>query len=355
MAQGDTNRRDDFDVCSEKTQAELRARYGLGDVTYEGKMSAEEIEGLRRYLGDKGVSIPDDMLTYRGMETASAVLCRWPRPSELARIAEAAGAGELHVWRAAVTLKLDEPSKWVGMRGSNLIALTMAHDLLYAWLQDGRTLFLYGPTKGSVLAASKNKHVLDSTDHVNGKPRKIGVKFGVRDRWDWEERPYNPSAKPFVPAVATPPPPPPRVRQRTLFYPPPPPPPPRPSVNQGTIIPPPPPPPPRPYVHRGTTFYPPPQAPAPRPSASAASAASARALDNLTGGAARRKRRVATAPKRKGAAPKKKVSAWVATGRKVEVKGGKTKQVYRNAEGKLRVRKVTVDATGTRKTRYIKF
>jgi hypothetical protein len=37
------------------------------------------------------------------------------------------------------------------------------------------------------------------------------------------------------------------------------------------------------------------------------------------------------------------------------VKGGKTKQVYRNAEGKLRVRKVTVDATGTRKTRYITF
>lgn len=161
-----------FCQCAEDA-SDVRSRYRLSGVTYNAKMSDEEIEGLSEYMKDElneRVMTPNVALTYDACETASVALCRWPRPSELARVialdafdgkgARPSRSAALPISvayvLAKVKLSLVKGNKWgdfVGKEGANLNSITKDAGLIYAWLKGG-VLYLYGyPNKTAILSA----------------------------------------------------------------------------------------------------------------------------------------------------------------------------------------------------------
>ena len=122
----------------------------LSGVRYATKMTDDEIKSLLRWAyarwkrgggGDNKEGMVANLMTYKGMAAAARVLCRWPRPSELARIVAAADMPPMEYTRMTVTFEAKIPiGKLIGPKGQHLINLTHNHRLLYAWVKklDGR-------------------------------------------------------------------------------------------------------------------------------------------------------------------------------------------------------------------------
>ena len=165
-----THRLAAFKQCATYNESE-RDRRGLTGVSYSAKMEDDEIVGLSEFLKaelKKDKLTPDVVLTYQTCSVASDILCRWPRPSELARVialdtldftpSNKKNALPISVgyFLGKVPLALVDGKKWgdfVGKKGATLNALTKNHELLYSWLKDN-TLYLYAfPNKKAILNA----------------------------------------------------------------------------------------------------------------------------------------------------------------------------------------------------------
>ena len=132
-----------FKDCA-ATHAGVRAKYALNDVRYDDRMTDAEVRGLHRYLKDKikGASKHiDNVLVYNVLKKLSdQVLCRFPRPSELNRLAKLMGHTRgLRGVRRTVTLRGSGLGfgAFVGPLGQNFARLTKDLDLLYLWLDKG--------------------------------------------------------------------------------------------------------------------------------------------------------------------------------------------------------------------------
>ena len=173
-----------------------RSEAGLSGVTYSDTMTDEEIEALRDMFvgigrGDvrRGVS---SLLTYAGMHRAAAVLCRWPRPSELARVIKAAGLGQMQyriykvVFNPVAGVDVGEI---VGKLGANLIRITEEHDLLYAWVHTSKgvgELYLYSIGRNSMAKcmAAENDFFKSRKAVKQGKAATSMKTFTVKmDNW----------------------------------------------------------------------------------------------------------------------------------------------------------------------------
>ena len=155
-------REQEFKNCAKDNTTERR-KYDLGKTTLSERISASQVVGLGNLIQSKGLFKNNAFLTYAGMEEIASVLCRWPRPRELAMVAfhenfkdmvkwssgsklAKSDTRELHYFRCRVLFDLEgDPPRYgdmIGPKGANLVALTRDNDLMYAWY-DGATMMLY--------------------------------------------------------------------------------------------------------------------------------------------------------------------------------------------------------------------
>ena len=128
-------------------QQRLRVKAsGLNGIRYGFKMNDHQLAAMWRHLMKIGYETVDDVFTRTGLEACHDVLCRWPRPSELGRLAKMQGES-LEYWLCEVPLVEDTSvAKFVGKQGVHLIRLCEEYDLLYAWVKDDK-LFIYARTE----------------------------------------------------------------------------------------------------------------------------------------------------------------------------------------------------------------
>lgn len=125
--------------CQEGDAKALRERYGLDGVTYSSRLTKSETEALHEYLMDNGVLSPSDVLTYGAMKTASDILCRWPRPSELAQLLvryqrNADVSVDFTYYTGVFGVTGRNIGGFVGKLGERFIHLMKQYDLMYVWL-----------------------------------------------------------------------------------------------------------------------------------------------------------------------------------------------------------------------------
>ncbi len=181
-----------FKECAANPSRQTNAhQFDLKTVKYDGKLTSTQIKGLAKYMKTKGITSFDKIMKYSSLVTASKILCRFPRPSELARVAVELGvldktAGRPY-WRACVHLEGTNAAKLVGTNGANLIAFTKKHDLLYTWLKKSGPmnfcLCIYAKKEADVTSAaeafakSAAKHNMSAT-----KTDVDDLKFSPRSR-----------------------------------------------------------------------------------------------------------------------------------------------------------------------------
>lgn len=123
-------------------------------VKLNSKMSDDEIADLYEWAVDKwgNQDVLNELLTYDGLSQAASVLCRWPRPSELARVVAHERDTPLEYVRFITKFTVNDGASIntvIGRGGSKLIDLTKKNDLIYAWIktddadQDVFCLYLY--------------------------------------------------------------------------------------------------------------------------------------------------------------------------------------------------------------------
>ena len=108
-----------FDQCAER-QGGVREERQLSGVTYAKKLTPTQLGGLYGYLKNAGVASFRALVTYQGLEAAGAVLCRWPRPSELLRLARkyrADGDDDTPRRYHTLVVTLSGPARARGARG----------------------------------------------------------------------------------------------------------------------------------------------------------------------------------------------------------------------------------------------
>ena len=134
---------------------------GLDGVKYSEKMSDAELGSLWGYLQSEGFATVNSVFTRAGLDACNSVLCRWPRPSEIGRMAVTNGEKlAYHLMKVPVE---GDMADMVGRQGANLIELTEDYDLLYAWVKGntkGAALWIYARTPKQLFAA-------DGSDLVN--------------------------------------------------------------------------------------------------------------------------------------------------------------------------------------------
>jgi len=150
-----------------------RVAYNLDERSFTNRLTNEQVIRLTEYMKDTKLTNVH-LLEYRGLERLSNILCRWPRPSEVARLFKI-NNGVWKLERCTVTMDLPsiaERSKFVGKMGASLTALTKKYNLMYAWLQtDGDTvlLHLYGKDERFVMKDdSRLTHAIND-DSVKNK------------------------------------------------------------------------------------------------------------------------------------------------------------------------------------------
>jgi hypothetical protein len=212
------SRIDDFNECAVKNR-ERREVLNLQNVSYDNKLTHAEIKKVATLLPTK-IS-PEDVLSYTTSFLLSKVLCRWPRPSELARILYVLGHEDAPYYhlRQSISIQKDVKKGWgtvVGEKGKNLNEVTEESNILYAWLHKSGSkkavLHLYGGTRESVIDALdkfKNHAVVseiinDVDSKVNIRKRYVRKDFNDDFTFDHEAKPFrpkklNPDAKPFQP------------------------------------------------------------------------------------------------------------------------------------------------------------
>lgn len=153
-----SSRREVFNLCKSGEFA-TRDRYGLADVGYGEKMTKAQVQGMMRYLREeRAIDGMEDLLTHRAMSAAAQVLCRWPRPSELARAIQGMNPGkrakEAFYFSNTVKVKGSGIGRFIGKNGVNLYRLTEAADLLYIWVKpspgrrDEHLIYMYASAGG---------------------------------------------------------------------------------------------------------------------------------------------------------------------------------------------------------------
>jgi hypothetical protein len=192
-----------FGECATGAE-QTRTAYGLQAVTYAGKLNETQVEGLLKFMRAKGYRSFSQMIEHASLAEASNVLCRWPRPSELAQMAKASGSEDMHVWRATVEVGLRDPGGFVGTYGSNLSDLTERTGLLYVWLHSTHSnnknnrkthrLYLYGTSRRVVTEAAKDAFVAEA---AVDKPVVVRVRIGDALEWEGKGSDLNPLAREF--------------------------------------------------------------------------------------------------------------------------------------------------------------
>jgi hypothetical protein len=171
------HRKNKFKDCVFRESLQTRKEYSLQDITYSKRMTRAQIQGLSRYLKNNGVSTPQDVLSHEGLDAASKVMCRWPRPKELAMLLDELSEtntvpNDLRTYYSGMlTVRADRPSmaRLVGHLGASFTEITAEHNLLYIWSRDTKNssskqkgdgaevvtkqVYVYGMEKGNVLDA----------------------------------------------------------------------------------------------------------------------------------------------------------------------------------------------------------
>ena len=179
-----------FNTCI-KDQHDARQSAGLAGISMHAKMTDAEVFGLRDFFGGD----VRRLLTYDGMQAASRVLCRWPRPSELSRVIAASGQGVMTYRSFKVVFEAKVPLRnIIGPMGKHLNDLTQGHDLLYAWIkrrkEEGKAeLFLYaidspGKTSSAKVFSAAAAFFGNGKAEQFGKPAMSTRKFTPKSK-DW--------------------------------------------------------------------------------------------------------------------------------------------------------------------------
>ncbi|OYV74868.1 MAG: hypothetical protein B7Z66_15030 [Chromatiales bacterium 21-64-14] len=133
---------------------------GLDGVKYDKKLTGPQINALWDYLTSTGYfNSASDIFTREGLEACNEVLCRWPRPSEIGRMAVNNGEKiEYYLLRFPV---VGEISELVGKQGEYMNDLCEKYDLMYAWVKTTpvtkkSTMWLY---------ARSRRYLMDAFNH----------------------------------------------------------------------------------------------------------------------------------------------------------------------------------------------
>ena len=95
-------RLEEFRQCkSSPGSTALRHSAGVsnGAVEYDVKLSSADACKVGKWLKQNGVRTAVELLKPDGMQTVSKLLCRWPRPSELASMAFCLGYKDVVYYR----------------------------------------------------------------------------------------------------------------------------------------------------------------------------------------------------------------------------------------------------------------
>lgn len=133
------SRKRDLVKCITKTAIRDRINYGLEDVTFSSPLGPKQLGRLREFLADRhDVDDVETLKTHAALSGASEVLCRWPRPKEIARLAKMMDpAADTTYYTGLLFLRADDSSaigSLVGPKGRNLNQLTKRYGLLYIWV-----------------------------------------------------------------------------------------------------------------------------------------------------------------------------------------------------------------------------
>ena len=193
----------DFNDCASKREPAF-----AGVELKDKKMSDAEIDALRGFVERGDI----DLLSYDGLERVSKAICRWPRPSEIARVLKDARI-KYAMASASFSLTSGSLGRVIGSKGANLIDFTRKHGLLYAWVQSqasGPRILLFYTTDDGMIAEKDEKAVkARGNDLLYRFFKSFGKDHGIVKEDKHQVVTIKPfsstlraSAKEFVPAVA---------------------------------------------------------------------------------------------------------------------------------------------------------
>lgn len=224
------SRRKEFAQCAD-ARASVRGKHGLSGLTYDDKMTAAEVANVRRYMQTvMRVRNVDAVLAHDVLQRLQdGVLCRFPRPSELNRLARLMGrrggvtyysgavevglaggqSGGIGEWADEVEREEEEErrrrprsgttasrsstrslshntapggrfAKLVGRQGANFARLTDDLGLLYLWLAPGTSR----DTRELRVFATSSEVVRDAMDALGDEVARHGLELrgSVRTR-----------------------------------------------------------------------------------------------------------------------------------------------------------------------------
>jgi hypothetical protein len=157
-----------------KDKNNVRKDIGIADMGANEKLTTQQIASLFTHLKKEGYSFgasgSRNITSYTGLEAASKVLCRWPRPSELGRMAKAQNVKNINFFKVVARVLFvkassqsafgksnalavrESRSKLVGPMGSRFASICRKHDLMYLWLHDNE-LVIYAKDKDDCMRA----------------------------------------------------------------------------------------------------------------------------------------------------------------------------------------------------------
>lgn len=125
-----------------------RRKLGLGGVQYGDRMTAFQISNLKDYtVNVLKVKTERDLFSYETLSKLKAVLCRWPRPSELRALMKKIDPNYKPLFymvkMKVITTVAPESaykifSTLVGKEGQNFIERTKQDGILYVWLENDK-------------------------------------------------------------------------------------------------------------------------------------------------------------------------------------------------------------------------
>lgn len=139
-----------FDTCTTSTVDLRRNAQISGAFKYDTKMSFTDAVKVQQWLFRQDVKTPAELLSHNGMAKAAQLMCRWPRPSELAHmVSSMKGPRQPFYYRMTIQIALMNPratdrtttkviSNFVGPMGMNFNRISEERDLMYMWLHTNR-------------------------------------------------------------------------------------------------------------------------------------------------------------------------------------------------------------------------
>lgn len=211
------DRRDIFNTCTERTSG-LRAHANVDAAfIYDKRLTSAEAKQVQRWLVSVNVGSSNELLTHRGMSKAAELMCRWPRPSELAVMVGHMGDMSAPLSYHRMSVRVSQLSKakgkgqgeggnvgqFVGPLGNNFNRISKQCDLMYMWLHNGVTLDMYAMHLENLDDALSQVVSLATRTgmSVHANERVTSVRNLVRTAPEFgKPTPLNPYATAFVPA-----------------------------------------------------------------------------------------------------------------------------------------------------------